>query len=364
MWDQIANALIDDVLQLDLTQDERHQFDSRPTRSSDAFDAFLKARRLQMDYTEADYLNARSHLEFAVKEDPKFAEAWIALAGTYWTSAIDGFMHPEEAWKAVGEYLANAEKLKPDLPDLHFGRALTSFFGTWKWEEAEQHYQLAVRALDSQPELAMGYALKYWALGQLSEALRIVRDGRKVDPLSPGFMLHEATYLAEQRNWDRAAALCLAVAEAHPESWRAHFTLADIRYAQRKFPEAIEARRQAHALRDDDNDDDLNETLASAVGEDGYREIVEVAIRNLELRPLLRRKVLEREKYTSPLDIARAYAQLDHSDKAFRYLDEALEHKSPALVLLNVDHAWDSIRSDTRFQTYVKQVGLPVGRSS
>jgi len=94
-----------------------------------------------------------------------------------------------------------------------------------------------------------------------------------------------------------------------------------------------------------------------------FKQMLGDGSERLELKPLLRRKAFEKEKYTSPLDFARAYAQLDDSDRAFGYLDEALTEHSPALVLLNVDHAWDSIRADTRFQRYVKAVGLPSRRS-
>jgi tetratricopeptide (TPR) repeat protein len=329
------------------------------------FDDFLRARRLQMGYREAEYLEARRYLERAVKKDPRFADGWVALAGTYWTSAIDGFMQPGEAWRSVGEYLEKAERLKPDLPDLHFARAITSLFGKWKWADAERHFQLAFKALDGddmQPELRMGYALKYWALGDPTEALRIVSRARKVDPLSPGFMLHEATYLVEvDRQLDKAAALCLAVAAAHPENWSAYFTLADIRHAQLKFTEAIDARLEAHRSRGDDEDVAIFDEFADAVGEHGYRRIVEAAIERIELRNLRRRR--DHEEYASPLDFARAYAQLDMPKQAFEKLDEALEERSPMLVLLNVDHAWDSIRSDSRFLKYVKAVSLPVRRS-
>ena len=57
--------------------------------------------------------------------------------------------------------------------------------------------------------------------------------------------------------------------------------------------------------------------------------------------------------------VARAYAQLGDSDKAFDYMNQALDEHSPGLVLLNVDRAWDQIRADPRFKAAVRRVGLP-----
>jgi len=76
----------------------------------------------------------------------------------------------------------------------------------------------------------------------------------------------------------------------------------------------------------------------------------------LEL-PTLRRRA--RHAYASPLDFARAYAQLGDADKTFDYLDQALAEHSPGLVLLNVDRAWDAVRADPRFNAAVRRVGLP-----
>jgi hypothetical protein len=64
-------------------------------------------------------------------------------------------------------------------------------------------------------------------------------------------------------------------------------------------------------------------------------------------------------KYTSPLDYARAHARVGDKDEAFRYLDAAFADKSPGLVFLKVDRAWDQIRDDARFRDAVKRIGLP-----
>jgi hypothetical protein len=70
-------------------------------------------------------------------------------------------------------------------------------------------------------------------------------------------------------------------------------------------------------------------------------------------------KERERTKYVSPLDFARAYAQLGNKEQAFKYLDAAFVDSSPGLVFLIVDRAWDPIRVDERFAAAIRQVGLP-----
>jgi cytochrome c-type biogenesis protein CcmH/NrfG len=141
----------------------------------------------------------------------------------------------------------------------------------------------------------------------------------------------------------------------YPELSSPYFTLGEIRREQGRFDDAIAARRRAHTLRGD-SDDELDAALAEASGRDGYARIETTAVRRLELRTLLRRA---RNGYASPMDFARAYAQLDDTERAFDYLGQALAEHSPGLVFLNVDRAWDSVRADPRFAAAVRQVGLP-----
>jgi hypothetical protein len=135
----------------------------------------------------------------------------------------------------------------------------------------------------------------------------------------------------------------------------AYFTLAEVRRAQGRFDDAIAARRRGHMLRGDSNDE-LDTALAEAAGRDGYARVETIAVRRLELRTLQRRA---RNAYASPFDFARAYAQLDETDRAFDYLEQALAERSSGLVFLNVDRAWDSLRGDRRFAAAVRHVGLP-----
>jgi serine/threonine-protein kinase len=357
LWDELATAIVDDGLHLRLTREERRELLSRPTDDAEAFDLFLQARRFQMSSTEDDYIQARALLHTAVDKDARFAEAWVALAGTYWTSVLENYMAPAEAWPQVDQCLVRASALNPRLADLRFGDAMKMFFSERDWVGADRAWRIAESAPDRdiQPELLLTHALASWALGDTGQALRLVRRARLIDPLTPGFLLHEASYLLSAGQADVAGARCLSVIDTHPGKPAAYFMLAEVRRAQGRFDEAIAARRKAHALQDD-SDDELDAALSGAAGEEGYLRIERTAVERLELRTLKQRA---RRAYASPIDFARAYARLDETDLAFEYLDRALAERSPGLVFLNVDRAWDAIRSDARFAAAVKRVALP-----
>jgi eukaryotic-like serine/threonine-protein kinase len=357
LWDELATAIVDDGLHLRLTRDERRELLSRPTDSVEAFDLYLQARRFQFGLTEEDYLAARPLLRAAVEKDGRFAEAWMTLAGNYWNSVLNNYMPPRDGWPEVDRCLARAAAVNPRLPDLGFGRAMISFFCGWKWTDADRGWRMAESAPDRdiQPEMLLSHALAAWALGDVRQALRAVGRARAVDPISPTFVLHEASYLLYAGRAEEAAGRCLSVISTHPDDPTAYFALAEARRAQGRFDDAIAARRTAHALRDD-SDDELLAAFEGASGKEGYLRIERTAVERLELRTLERRA---RHAYASPVDFARAYAQLGEKDRAFEYLDQALEERSPGLVFLNADRAWESIRPDARFGAAVKRVGLP-----
>jgi tetratricopeptide (TPR) repeat protein len=137
-----------------------------------------------------------------------------------------------------------------------------------------------------------------------------------------------------------------------PTNLNAHFGLAEAKARLGRFDEAIEARRKAHQIAGDDS---LKDVLATAKGEAGYRAI-ERAWVLLQLEAL---KARQATSYTSPLDFARVHAQLGDKEQAFKYLDAAFIERSPGLVFLKVDRAWDLVRDDPRFLEAIRRVGLP-----
>ena len=115
---------------------------------------------------------------------------------------------------------------------------------------------------------------------------------------------------------------------------------------------AIDARRKAYQLV---GDDDGVRALAGARTEQDF-EKAEIAVARSQLRYL---QELAKERYVSPLDIARLHAQIGNREQALAGLEQSLAERSFGLTLLKTDRAWDPIRSDPRFAAIVKRVGIP-----
>jgi tetratricopeptide (TPR) repeat protein len=277
----------------------------------------------------------------------------VGVSFTYALSALAGFQRPVDVFPAGETSVRRALELDARLADAHHFLGAQAFFFRWDWADAEREFRMAesLGGSNQDPDLLREWALHRWALGRIEEAIALARQAREVDPVSPGFAVALADYLLHASQLEEAADLYEEAIRDDPTDARAYFGLAEVRRLQVRFDDAIEARRRGHLAVGDDS---LDETFRTAKGEMGYRRIEEAAVRR-ELEGLNERV---QQAYASPLDFARAYAQLGETEKAFSYFELAFADRAAGLVFLNVDRAWDRLRKDPRFESAVRRVGL------
>jgi TolB-like protein len=352
--DEIATAIMNDGLRLRLSSEQRQQLVRHPTTDGDAYDLYLQARFVQRRATEEDYLYSRELLQRAIVRDPKFALAYAALSGNYAMMVTDGLERPTDAWPQVNKHARQALALDSTLPEALAMEHAVAFLFDWDWAGAERARRRFLESPvgDFDPQVLRAMSTELWALGRPDQALQLARRTRELDPRSPYLAILEADYLLRTDQFDAATALYRHAVSLEPDNLNAYFGLAEALYRQKRFDEAIAARQKAHELAADDA---LKEVLASARGEQGYRAIDEAWVR-LQIDAL---KARAATAYVSPLDLARAYAQLGDTELAFRHLEASFVDRSPGLVFLKVDRAWDVVRDDPRFTSAVQRVGLP-----
>ncbi|MEP6783263.1 MAG: tetratricopeptide repeat protein, partial [Acidobacteriota bacterium] len=282
--------------------------------------------------------------------------AYVLLGATYSVMAIDGFSRPTECWPVADRYLKKAVELDPGVPDARFLAADQEFFFNWNFDRAEQIWQgiVADSRVVVDPDWYRVRALRFWALGRPDQALDAIRFARQLDPVQIALRIAEGDYLLHSNQLDAAIAKYQEVIRDSVSDPRAYFGLSEAYFLQRRFDDALDARREAARIVDDPA---LDEVLLKARGEAGFREVEREAAR-LQIGDLTVRA--KSGGYVSPLDFARAFAQIAEVEQAFKYFEPAFADRAPALLFLNVDRSWDGVRKDSRFVKAVKRVGLPV----
>jgi serine/threonine protein kinase/TolB-like protein/Tfp pilus assembly protein PilF len=350
--DGIASQIADG-LRLRLTGQEKRALGQHGTGNPEAYELFLKARSFQTRDTEEGELQARKLFLQALEKDPRFAEAHLGVAATYARSAGSGYARPVEAWARVEEEARKALALDPGNVRARLALANRRFAFDWDWVGSEREFA----ELSPDPRVVRGpqfhaIAGYFWARGRPQESVALVERALRVDPQNLESRIMLADYLAQAGRLEEAIEHYRAIARDEPAEASPLFGLAELLRRQGDLKGAIDALRKAYELSGEEHG---ARALATARTETDY-ESAERAVARVRLADL---EVLAKERYVSPLDFARLYATVGEREKAFASLEAALAERSPGLVYLKVDRAWDPIRDDPRFTAVVRRVGIP-----
>jgi serine/threonine-protein kinase len=350
--DAIA-AAVSDGLRLRLSDDERRALSLHGTRDPEAYELALRARHFFQQETEEGNLEARKLFEQAAEKDPKFVEAHLGIAATYAAMAVNGWAAPSEAWPRQAEEVAKALALEPGNVLARAVLAHRRLYFDWNWSYCEGEYrQLATEARLLRTDIFRPIPLYYWARGRNDEAITVMDRALRIDPGNVVSRMMRANFLTHAGKLDDAIVEYRSIAESDSSNPEAFYGLAEALRRKGEVGDAIAALRKAYEL---SGEEESARPLSAAKTDADYAG-AESAVARARLDEL---EQLARGRYVSPLDLARLQAQSGEAEKAFATLGAALAERSPGLVYLEVDRAWDQIRDDPRFATVVRRVGIP-----
>src|SRR5262249_36774405 len=144
-----------------------------------------------------------------IAKDPLFAPAYAGLAGAYAASSAQGFRnHPAEE---LGEMRAAAEKailVDPLLAEAHDALGM-AYARDARWPQSEKSFR---RAIELEPNYSQTYGdYAFWLLlplGRTDEAVKMMRQRDKADPVSFATQYNFAMALISARKYDEAAFHC------------------------------------------------------------------------------------------------------------------------------------------------------------
>jgi hypothetical protein len=74
---------------------------------------------------------------------------------------------------------------------------------------------------------------------------------------------------------------------------------------------------------------------------------------------IAQREALAKTRYISPVELASYHALLGEREPALALLNEGADQRSPAILNIQTDPAFDFLHSDPRYRELIKRVGLP-----
>ena len=345
---EIAQEIADEI---QLTLNDRKSGPAHKILSPqnyEAYDLYLKGQYFFNKRTVAGLEEAIRYFREATNKDPDFARSYAGLADSY--ALMPGYSGLPQG-KFMNQARAAALKalaLDQNLAEAHAALALIVQNYDWDWETSEKEFR---RAIELNPNYATAhhwYAEHLMWRGRFDEALAESERARQIDPLSLIIAADNGAILYYSRQYDHAIEKWRSVLEMDPDFPRAG--LIAVAYAEKgRAAEAlalVEKRRPTNSA-----PPWWYWSLKAYI----YARCGQTAPAGVALNELLQ---MNRRTTIDPRILAWNYAALGDKEQAFAFLEKAYAQHSTELVSLKVNPAYDSLRSDPRYQDLLRRVGL------
>jgi len=198
----------------------------------------------------------------------------------------------------------------------------------------------------------LGLSNYYAVVGRLQESVQEAQRARELDPLDwiVNKNLCEKLYFA--RRYDEALAQCKANQDLDPSSQDARDEIGAVYAAKGMDSEA--AATFIESLERGGAPQAMIAALKTGQKESGLKGFSTAWLQ-------FRRASIAAGK-EDPLSIAGIYAAAGDADNALKWLEKAFKTRQTWTLYLGVDPTFDSLRSDPRFVSLLRRIGLPQGQ--
>jgi len=209
-----------------LSPQEKARVEAKPTNNPTAYDAYLRARAIPIDWgfaIEGDIESAIHLYEQAVKLDPNFTLAWAYLSIAQIQSIGKGFEPSAPRLAAAKDSLNHALALDPNLPEVHLARGYNEEDDT----RALAEFREAEKGLPNSADVIEAIARVQRALGHWDEAVAELQRAIELDPRDVRASNNLALTYCAMRRFPEALATLDRVLAWDPTNARALVTKAD-----------------------------------------------------------------------------------------------------------------------------------------
>ena len=339
--EEIAKAVAESLKVTLLGSQDRPAQRGAPS-NVEAHNAYLQGHFLFLRRNLEDYRKAVGYFDQAIRLDPDYALAY-AERSEAWTFIGDLTGQREPAWSKARSDAERAVAIAPALAEARAALGWVRFFVDWKFAEGLSDLKRAKELSPSNPTANDLLARVILYLGRLDEAERQARHAVELDPLSVIAQGNLARVLLFAGKLDEADAAARKAAELQPTSASSHRwqVVAAVLRGDRET-----ALREAQ-LEPDEGYRRFELALAQYVR--GDRQAADAALADL----------IANGRDNLAYQIAEVYAVRGEKDKAFEWLQIALDNHDTGMLALLVDPLLHSLHSDPRYKNLLAKLGLP-----
>ena len=286
---------------------------------------------------------AISYFDDAIRLDPNYALAYAKSAEAWtWIADQSGVPH-HEGWTIARKDAEKAVAIDPNLAEAHAALGWVLAFGEWKFPEGVAELRRAVELAPGSATATGVLSAVILPLGKTEEAEKFGRRAVEIDPLDYSARSNLARVLYVEGKVDEAIVQGKKSAELQPG--------ADSSHRWQSFAAVLRGDTQL-ALHE-----------AALEPSEGYRlsclAIARFAAGDRSGSDAALAELIAKDQSYATYQVAQAYAWQGNKEKAFEWLQTALDRHDTGLLSLLIDPMMKNLRDDPRYAEFLAKVGLP-----
>ncbi len=311
------------------------------TTDPDAYALYLQARQVGRQGTTEAFQQSDALYHKVLTIDPRYAPAWNNLAVNFANETGQGLLPNKEGYAQSREAAMKTLAIDPEYAPAHASLGWIAMYGDNDLAGAAQHFKRALALDAADPSVLSNSTVLLQSLGRMDEALALDEAIVRRDPVNVATLFNLGLYQRLAGRNDAAIASFRTVLSLSPGNGGAH---ANFGIALLLKGDAQGALAQI--------EQETSEVFKMIGLPMAYYALGRKADSDAALAAL----IAKWEK-DAPYNIASVYAYRGEADKAFEWLDKAVEYVDTGLGEIVMENLFDKIHADPRWLAFLRKVG-------
>ena len=340
--DEISSIIANKLRENLTVAKQNEQLVKIQTRNVTAYTLYLKGLHFWNRLTPADTRKAIECFEQAISLEPEYAHAYAMTAAAYSYLGSTGQLTPHKAFEIVHRYADKALQIDSSIAEGHTAKASAWLFYEWKWKDAYDALQKAIRLNPGLTEAYQLLAFYYIIMGQKEQGLKMMEEAIEIDPLSPTVNYYLGEMYIFNERYDDAIGQADKLLEMNLQMRIAIEMKAWATGMKGDWEESLKLFEEVYRL----TNHPLKglSGLGFAFAKLGLKEEAMECIRKIEQRQA------EEQDAVLDADLVGIWFGLGDLDKTFYYLEQCIEKRMAAVSFWIEFPAFKELRKDPRFE--------------
>jgi TolB-like protein/Flp pilus assembly protein TadD len=351
LWSQTYDRKLDDIfaIQDEIAADVVKQLKvtllgvtpRARTTDAEAYALYLQARQLGRQHVAEAYKQSDALYRKVLSIDPRYAPAWNGLSSNFASEANEGLLPNKEGYVQAREAALKALAVDPEYAPAQASLGWISMFGDNDLVSAAQHFERALVLDPADLEVLQSSGALLLLLGRLDEAVALDEALIRRDPVNVSARFNLGGAQRAAGRLDASIASFRTVLSLAPGRGIAHAQIGNALLLKSDAQGALAEIEQ-----------ETSEVFKMV----GLPMAYDAQGRKADSDAALAALIAKWEKDSS-FNIAYVYAYRGEADKAFAWLDKAVEYGDSGLGEIATEKLFDNIHADPRWQAFLRKVG-------